>query len=80
MSKARRWLPRVVLLAAFLALPNTALAVTDHVYAGQASTTTVSGIDGYIRVSGTSMVNGNVNFHATFLNLCVSTTRASPPQ
>lgn len=53
-----------------LGVERTAAASKVHRYAGQSSTTTFYGIDGYIRVSGTVMVDPYNNFHASFVNLC----------
>jgi hypothetical protein len=57
-----------------LAAPTLVAGAAEHIYAGQYSSTAFSGVDGYIRVSGTNMVDGNNNFHATFVNLCVTTS------
>lgn len=62
-------------LAILLALsPSTAFAAQQFRYAGQWSTTTkVSGVDGYIRVSGTIMVDPDHNHHMSFFALCPTT-------
>lgn len=60
-----------ILLAVWIAAsPSAANAAHVHLYAGQAATTWWPGIDGYIRGSGTVMLNPNTNFHAHFVNLC----------
>ena len=65
-------LAALMAVAAMLALPRPVFAA-EHTYAYQWATSTyVSGIDGYIRVSGTNMVDGNSNFHLSMFNLCSS--------
>jgi hypothetical protein len=52
------------------AAPQTAFAGVETFYAGQHTTSWWSGVDGYIRASGTVMLDGVNNFHAHFVNLC----------
>lgn len=60
----------VLLGIALIALGVKPVVAAIYRYAGQSSSSTFYGIDGYIRVSGTVMVDGSNNHHASFVNLC----------
>lgn len=67
----------VLLLTASLTAPQPTVAQQVFKYAGQYATNTFTGIDGYIRVSGTTMVDPYFNHHATWIDLCPGTSCSS---